>query len=99
MWPFLMGVSPTGQATKLNDKKTNSQPINVLMKTVTAHGEDEGVGGHELSLSLTLPNPSPQRSNASSASEISEANYKDCSTSSTVNERVNLDLSLAICGN
>ncbi|KAK7280566.1 hypothetical protein RJT34_25630 [Clitoria ternatea] len=96
------------QVPKLNEGKTNSQPINnVLVNTETAHAEVEGVigGYNELSLSLTLPNPSPQRSNASSSStsEISEAisfsNYKDCSSSSTVKERINLDLSLALYGN
>ncbi|XP_057428373.1 putative Myb family transcription factor At1g14600 [Lotus japonicus] len=98
------------QVTKLNDRKITSQPINVLENREKAHAEVEGVGGggyNELSLSLTLPNPSPQRSNGSWGSEISEAissypgfsNYKDCSSSSTVKERVNLDLSLAICGN
>lgn len=95
------------QVTKLNEGKSTSQPINVLVNTETTNAEVEDVGGYELSLSLTLPNPSPQRSNASSASEISEAisscpgfgNYKDCSSSSTVKERINLDLSLALCGN
>lgn len=93
------------QASNVNDRKSPSWSINGVVKTDRAHVE----GGHELSLSLTLQNPSPQTSNASySASEISEAiscpnpsyNYKDCSRiSSTVNERINLDLSLAICGN
>lgn len=95
------------QVTKLNEGKSTSSPINVLVNTETTHAEVEDVGGYELSLSLTLPNPSPQRSNASSASEISEAissstgfsNYKHCSSSSTVKERINLDLSLALCGN
>lgn len=92
------------QVTKLNEGKSTSQPSNVLVNTTTetaiAEVEDE------LSLSLTLPNPSPQ----SSGSEISEAisscpgfgnNYKDCSSSSThtLKERINLDLSLALCGN
>ncbi|TKY50760.1 putative Myb family transcription factor [Spatholobus suberectus] len=95
------------QVTKLNEGKSTSQPINVLVNPKTVHAEVEDVGGYELSLSLTLPNPSPQRSNTSSASEISEAisscpgfsNYKGCSSSSTVKERINLDLSLALCGN
>ncbi|KAI4313532.1 hypothetical protein L6164_026505 [Bauhinia variegata] len=73
-----------------------------------AHAEDEDDKGCELSLSLSLPNPSSQRSNASSASEISEAaissfpgfhNYKDCSSSSSAKDRINLDLSIALCGN
>lgn len=79
--------------------------MNVVVNTEKAHEED--AGRCELSLSLSLPNPSPQRSNGSSASEISEAisscpgftNYKDCSSSSTVKDRINLDLSLALCGN
>ncbi|XP_020213285.1 myb family transcription factor PHL6 [Cajanus cajan] len=96
------------QVTKLNQGMSTSKAINVVVNTETAE-EEVGVGGYELSLSLTLPNPSPQRSNASSGSEISEAisschgpgfsNYKDFSTSSTLNERINLDLSLALCGN
>jgi hypothetical protein len=64
----------------------------------------EGVGC-ELSLSLSLPNPSSHRSNASSMNEISEAissysrsNYKDCSSSSG-KHAINLDLSVALCGN
>lgn len=97
--------SDFSQASNVNDRKSPSWSINGVVNTDRAHVE----GGHELSLSLTLQNPSPQTSNASySASEISEAiscpnpsyNYKDCSRiSSTVNERINLDLSLAICGN
>ncbi|KAK7390820.1 hypothetical protein VNO78_18919 [Psophocarpus tetragonolobus] len=97
------------QVRKLNEGKSTSQPMNVVVNNETAHAEvEEDAGGYELSLSLTLPNPSPQRSNASSASEISEAisscpavfsNYKDCSSLSTVKERINLDLSLALCGN
>ncbi|KAE8076438.1 hypothetical protein FH972_015090 [Carpinus fangiana] len=67
---------------------------------------EEGGGGCELSLSLSLPNPSSHRSNASnSMSEMSEAissysrsNYKDCSTSSG-KRAINLDLSVALCGN
>ncbi|XP_061364749.1 putative Myb family transcription factor At1g14600 [Gastrolobium bilobum] len=94
------------QVTKLNGR-TTSQIINVVGNAESARAEVEHVGGCELSLSLTLPNPSPQRSNASSASEISEAissclgfnNYKDCFSSSAVKDRINLDLSLALCGN
>lgn len=67
-----------------------------------------------LSLTLQNPSPQTSNASYS-ASEISEAisccpppnpgpdgfsSYKDCSRiSSTVNERINLDLSLAICGN
>ncbi|KAE9611542.1 putative transcription factor MYB-HB-like family [Lupinus albus] len=96
------------QVTKLNESKTSSQPMKIFMNTEREHGkEDEDVGKCELSLSLSLPKPSPQGSNASSASEISEAisswsgftNYKDCYSFSTVKDRINLDLSLALCGN
>ncbi|KAB1206081.1 hypothetical protein CJ030_MR7G009310 [Morella rubra] len=66
----------------------------------------EEAGGCELSLSLSLPPPSSQRSNASSMSEISEAvssfpwsNFKDCSSFSGKQRRLNLDLSIALCGN
>ncbi|GMY18071.1 myb family transcription factor PHL12-like [Fagus crenata] len=64
------------------------------------------VGGFELSLSLSMPHPSSQKSNASSMSEISEAissysrsYYKDCSSSSSGKHSINLDLSIALCGN
>ncbi|GMN61886.1 hypothetical protein TIFTF001_030978 [Ficus carica] len=66
----------------------------------------------ELSLSLPLHQqyPSSNRSNnaASSASEISEAissysmsaaSYKDCFSSSAKHTTLNLDLSIALCGN
>ncbi|XP_075656537.1 myb family transcription factor MOF1-like isoform X1 [Castanea sativa] len=68
--------------------------------------QEQEVGGCELSLSLSLPHPSSQKSNASSMSEISEAissysrsYYKDCSSSSSGKRSINLDLSIALCGN
>lgn len=96
--------------TTLNEGKSSGKGVNVDVNTETGEAEVEDVGGYELSLSLTLPNPSPQRSNCScSGSEISEtisscpaagfSNYKDCSTSSNLNETINLDLSLALSGN
>ncbi|OIW06787.1 hypothetical protein TanjilG_11512 [Lupinus angustifolius] len=97
------------KVTKLNKKWTTSQPMKVVMnKERGTHAEEyENVGRCELSLSLPLPNPSPKGSNVSSASEISEAitscpgftNFKDCSSSSTVKDKINLDLSLALCAN
>lgn len=59
----------------------------------------------ELSLSLSLPNQSSKRSNAisntnhaSSSSEMSEAiSFISCSSSG--NDTINLDLSIALCGN
>ncbi|GMI75237.1 hypothetical protein HRI_001193000 [Hibiscus trionum] len=66
--------------------------------------EEEGSGGCELSLSLSLQHqPSSQRSNTSCTSEISSSkgfsssysNYKDCS----IPRSLNLDLSIALCGN
>ena len=68
--------------------------------------EKEG-GGCELSLSLSLQyHPSTQRSNTSSTSEInsseafsSYSNYKDCSGSASIQRSLNLDLSIALCGN
>ncbi|CAL0316214.1 unnamed protein product [Lupinus luteus] len=94
------------QVTKLNESKSTSQPMKIFMNTEKAHGKED-VRRCELSLSLSLANPSPQGSNGSSASEISEAisswsgftNYKDCYNFSTVKDRINLDLSLALCGN
>ncbi|CAL0320614.1 unnamed protein product [Lupinus luteus] len=97
------------QVTKLNKKWTTSQPMKVVMNTEgRTHAEEgENLGKCELSLSLPLPNPSPHGSNASSASEISEAitsyhgftNFKECSSSSTVKDKINLELSLALCAN
>jgi len=76
--------------------------------------EEVGGHELSLSLTLQNPSPQTSNASYS-ASEISEAisccppsnpgpdgfsSYKDCSRiSSTVNERINLDLSLAICGN
>jgi len=96
--------------TTLNEGKSSGKRINGDVNTETGEAEVEDGGGYELSLSLTLPNPSPQRSNAScSGSEISEtisscpaagfSNYKDCTSSSTLKQTINLDLSLALCGN
>ncbi|KAI4357337.1 hypothetical protein L6164_001293 [Bauhinia variegata] len=99
------------QVTKLDSQKHSLQPMNEVesTRTAAAHGEDkeeeEEERGCELSLSLSLPNPS------SSASENSEAisssfpagfhSYKDCSSSSSSDKdnRINLDLSIALCGN
>ncbi|KAL5070739.1 hypothetical protein RYX36_021626 [Vicia faba] len=90
-----------------NEKKSGSWSMKGVMKTDKAHVEVESVGGGELSLSLTLQNGSAQTSNGCySASEISEAIScwttppKDCCyRTSSVKEKINLDLSLAICGN
>ncbi|XWS64015.1 hypothetical protein CRYUN_Cryun06bG0150500 [Craigia yunnanensis] len=68
--------------------------------------EKEG-SGCELSLSLSLQcHPSSRRSNTSSSSEISSSeafssysNYKDYSGSSSIQRSLNLDLSIALCGN
>lgn len=84
------GRHPGGEAAKLNG--ASSAPT-----------RDERSDGCELSLSLPLPHPSAQRSNASSVSEISEtispySSVKDSSGSSYNKQRVNLDLSLALCG-
>ncbi|XP_061373376.1 myb family transcription factor MOF1-like [Gastrolobium bilobum] len=89
-------------------KLTGKEPFNELGNTRRVRAEDEDIGGCELSLSISLPHPSSQiRSNAASASEISEgissrtglSNYLGCSSSSNVQNGINLDLSLAICGN
>ncbi|KAL4364155.1 hypothetical protein GQ457_04G010060 [Hibiscus cannabinus] len=66
--------------------------------------DEEGGGGCELSLSLSLQHqPSSQRSNTSCTSEISSnkgfsssySNYKDIS----IPRSLNLNLSIALCGN
>ncbi|KAK6242427.1 hypothetical protein SCA6_007816 [Theobroma cacao] len=74
-----------------------------------AGDEEEADGGCELSLSLSLHHhPSSQKSNTSSTSEISSSeafslysrsSYKDCSGTSSAQRSVNLDLSIALCGN
>ncbi|KAJ1440344.1 SANT/Myb domain [Sesbania bispinosa] len=83
------------QVSKLNDK----QPLNEG-NTRRVNAKDEDIGDCELSLSISLPHPSTsQRSNGSSANEIRGSgfsNYMGCSSSSSVQNRVNLDLSLAI---
>ncbi|XP_022775706.1 putative Myb family transcription factor At1g14600 [Durio zibethinus] len=71
--------------------------------------EEGGDGACELALSLSLPHPTSQRSNTnSSTSEISSSeafssypmsNYQDCSGSSPAQRGLNLDLSIALCGN
>ncbi|XP_022726446.1 putative Myb family transcription factor At1g14600 isoform X2 [Durio zibethinus] len=89
-------VEQTGKHVELNVKRLLGD-----------EDEEEG-GGCELSLSLSLHHPSSQRSRASSTSEIScsEAfssyslsNYKDCLGSSCTQCSLNLDLSIALCGN
>ncbi|KAE9605242.1 hypothetical protein Lalb_Chr10g0095241 [Lupinus albus] len=91
--------------TKLNDRHSLNH---VNGNTTRVHAKDNDVEGHKLSLSISLTQPSSQKSNVSSGSEISEAiisscpgssNYKGCFSSSTVQNIINLDLSLAICGN
>ncbi|CAK8570894.1 unnamed protein product [Lathyrus sativus] len=69
------------KVTKLNEKK------NVNEKSVPAKEEEDIRGGCELSLSISLP----QKNNDVRDSGFS--NYKGCST---VQNRINLDLSLAI---
>ncbi|XVF02957.1 hypothetical protein REPUB_Repub04eG0219000 [Reevesia pubescens] len=81
---------------------------NVRKRRRVGNEEEEGGGGCELSLSLSLHHPSSQRSNTSCTSEIScsealssysRSNYKDCSGSSSTQRTLNLDLSIALCGN
>ncbi|PRQ41320.1 putative transcription factor MYB-HB-like family [Rosa chinensis] len=60
-------------------------------------------GDCQLSLSLSLPHPSSHMSNASSSEEmggaISSLKYKDCSAFSSASRGVDLNLSIALCGN
>ncbi|XP_062113130.1 myb family transcription factor MOF1-like [Humulus lupulus] len=79
--------------------------------TTADHDHDVLAGGCGLSLSLPLHHHhrSSNKSNASSTSEISETTtssytttmsaYKVCSSSSAKHCRLNLDLSIALCGN
>ncbi|PIA64022.1 hypothetical protein AQUCO_00201368v1 [Aquilegia coerulea] len=73
-------------------------------QSVENQTDEEEVGGCTLSLSLSL-NPSSHKSNASSASELSEAfssssmiNYSDYSRSSSQVPKINLDLSISLLG-
>ncbi|XVF85478.1 hypothetical protein PTKIN_Ptkin17bG0121300 [Pterospermum kingtungense] len=95
-----------------NQKQAEEQDGKPVERNVRRRlGAGEDGGGCELSLSLSLQcHPSSQRSNTSSTSEISSSegfsssysrsNYKDCSgSSSSVQHSINLDLSIALCGN
>ncbi|KAK2453662.1 hypothetical protein P8452_01205 [Trifolium repens] len=78
------------QVTKLNEKKH----VNGKIKSVRA--EDEGIKGCELSLSISLPHLSPQRSNVSSTNDMRDSGFCNFMGCSNVQNRINLDLSLAI---
>ncbi|KAK7308515.1 hypothetical protein VNO77_42124 [Canavalia gladiata] len=84
------------QVGKLNDK----QGLSEVGNSIRVEAEDEDKKGYELSLSISLPrvHPSSHTSNASSVSDISEAISlcPEFSTSSSVQNTINLDLSLAI---
>ncbi|XP_027189402.2 uncharacterized protein [Cicer arietinum] len=80
------------QVTKLKEKKH----VNEIGKTKSVRAEDEEIGDCELSLSISLPHLSPQRSNVSSANDIKDSGFRNYMGCSTVQNRINLDLSLAI---
>lgn len=92
------------QINKLEDEKQDPK-IHKQDNRGRAHTEG---GDCQLSLSLSLPHPSSHMSNASSSEEMSGVfssypgssfNYKDCSTFSSANCSVDLNLSIALCGN
>ena len=94
------------QVSGLEDQKHTPERMSKHERNGRRSAKQEEVGGFELSLSLSMPHPSSQKSNASSMSEISEAissysrsYYKDCSSSSSGKHSINLDLSIALCGN
>lgn len=68
------------------------------MESSTSTEDEDGYG---LLLTLSLPHPSTQRSsNASSTSETSEVYSKPDVNDGSLNKcSVNLDLSIAFCGN
>lgn len=107
-----LGVKQVNKREDVGKRETTKQ---LCRQERTRKADQEegiiGAGGCELSLSLPLHQryPSSNRSNnASSASELSEAissysmsaaSYKDCFSSSAKHTSLNLDLSIALCGN
>ncbi|KAF5208244.1 Phosphate starvation response [Thalictrum thalictroides] len=91
------------QTSSASNKTRNLENDHRLLTTQSVENQTE-VGGCTLSLSLSL-NPSSHKSNASSASELSEAfssssmiNYKDYSRSCSQVPKINLDLSISLLG-
>nr|QSD99699.1 MYB family transcription factor [Melilotus albus] len=81
------------QVIKLNEKKH----VNEIGKTKSVHAaEEEDIRGCELSLSISLPHLCPQRSNASSTNDMRDSGFSNYMSCSNVQNRINLDLSLAI---
>ena len=105
---FVLHVNKVGDE-KYEEEEEEQLEVWKDEKSKKAKVEDMEAGGCELSLSLPLQRLSSNRtSNASSTSEISEAisssyymsAYKDSSFSSSPPKRaINLDLSIALCGN
>ncbi|XVE85538.1 hypothetical protein DITRI_Ditri17bG0098200 [Diplodiscus trichospermus] len=106
---FLKVANPEVEDQKHAEEKDSKHFERNVRRRVGHDGDEEG-GGCDLSLSLSLQcHLSSQRSNASSTSEISSSeafssysrsNFKDCSgSSSSTHCSINLDLSIALCGN
>ena len=94
----------------MEDQKHGAAQMNKNEDNERRAVDDEAAAaaGYGLSLSLSLlQHPSTQRSNASSTSEISEAfssyhsrsDFKDSFGSFSEERSINLDLSIALCGN
>ncbi|PON38903.1 Homeodomain-like [Trema orientale] len=109
--PFKYAVQESDffKVNKLGDRHLEpKQSCKHEKMAVVSQADDVEAGGCELSLSLPLHHrPTSNRSNGSSTSEISEAisssytiaAYKDCSSLSSAKHSLNLDLSIALCGN
>ncbi|XP_050374003.1 myb family transcription factor MOF1 [Argentina anserina] len=93
--PFLKSVLQESDFFKIDEAKMHK-----MVNTGRAHTEG---GDCQLSLCLSLHHPSSNTSIASSSEEmggaISAFNFKDCSTFSSANRGVDLNLSIALCGN
>ncbi|XP_022734655.1 putative Myb family transcription factor At1g14600 [Durio zibethinus] len=107
---YSAGESDFLKVAKVKVEKYQKHAKEQDSKHVQGNVRDENEGGCELSLSLSLHyHPSSNRSNTSSTSEISSSEafssysrsvYEDCwGSSSYTQHSINLDLSIALCGN
>ncbi|KAL6187377.1 hypothetical protein ACLB2K_038776 [Fragaria x ananassa] len=96
--PFLKSAFQESDFFKIHEKHEAK-----LHKQENTGRAQKEVGGCQLSLSLSLHHPSSNTSIASSSEDIGGAisgfNYKDCSAFSPANRGVDLNLSIALCGN
>ncbi|KAK9935648.1 hypothetical protein M0R45_022741 [Rubus argutus] len=105
--PFFKSALQESEFFKINKLQDEKHDPKMHKQDSRGRAHTEG-GDCQLSLSLSLPHPSSHMSNASSSEEMSGVfssypgssfNYKDCSTFSSANCSVDLNLSIALCGN